>query len=206
LDDLGTDIIVIHPFTHEISQSSAKEFVERLIKHLDFRQLWAGQDFALGRAREGNVSYLIALGQELNYQVHIADPVLDGGRIISSSHIRHLITEGSIDNANKLLGRPYRISGEVVHGDGRGKLIGIPTANLDTRAEKLVPGAGVYACKVNINNQVWASAVNIGTRPTFESKDHASHVEAHILDYSDDLWAGNLTRIYCQTSRGNTLS
>jgi riboflavin kinase/FMN adenylyltransferase len=138
----------------------------------------------------------------IKLQVHVADPVMDGGRIISSSYIRNLLTEGSIENANMLLGRPYRISGEVVHGDGRGKRIGIPTANLDTGAEKLIPGAGVYACKVYINNQARASAVNIGTRPTFESKDRASHVEAHILDYSDDLYGQEISLEFIGRLRG----
>jgi riboflavin kinase/FMN adenylyltransferase len=188
LDELGADIVVTHPFTHEISQSTAREYISYLMDHLGFRQLWVGYDFALGKGREGNVAYLKMLGQELGYQVHVVEPVISNGIAISSSQIRNLITEGNIDKANRLLGRPYRVVGEVVHGDRRGKGIGIPTANLETGNEKLIPGAGVYACRVQISDKFWPAAVNVGTRPTFVSSDHRSHVEAHILDYSTDLY------------------
>ena len=189
LDELGTDIVVTHPFTYEISQSTAREYVTYLINHLGFRQLWLGYDFALGKGREGNVSYLKHLGEELGYHVHLIEPVMSDGITISSSQIRKLIIDGNIFEATKWLGRPYQVVGEVVHGDGRGKGIGIPTANLETGDEKLIPGAGVYACRARIFNEFWPAAVNIGTRPTFESADQRSHVEAHILDYSSDLYS-----------------
>lgn len=189
LDQLDIDIVVTHPFTYEISQSSAREFIVYLLDHLGFQQLWVGQDFALGKGREGNVAYLTQLGAELGYQVHVINPVMVDGSIISSSRIRNLIKEGNIEKANKLLGRSYRLDGSVVHGDGRGKSIGIPTANLDTGNEKLIPRAGVYAGRAIISGKTWPAAINIGTRPTFENADLRSHVEAHILDYSSDLYS-----------------
>ena len=188
LDELGTDIVVTHPFTYEISQSTAREYVSYLKDHLGFRQLWVGYDFALGKGREGNVSYLEQLGEELGYHVHVVEPVMADGSTISSSQIRKLIIDGNIVEANKWLGRAYQVGGEVVHGDGRGKGIGIPTANLETGDEKLIPGAGVYACRAIIFDELWPAAVNIGIRPTFERADQRSHVEAHILDYSNDLY------------------
>ena len=100
------------------------------MEHLDFRQLWAGNDFALGKGREGDIEFLRLLGEKLNYQVHVFEPILSDGQTVSSSLIRNLLMDGNIEEANKLLGRPYLISGEVIHGDGRGKSIGIPTANL----------------------------------------------------------------------------
>ncbi len=193
LDQLGVDIVVTHPFTYEISQSPAREFMLYLQSHLGFLALWVGHDFALGKGREGNTEYLTRLGAELGYQVHVIEPVTFEGTIISSSRIRNLLNEGNIDTANKLLGRPYRLEGTVVHGDGRGKTIGIPTANLDTGTEKLVPGAGVYASRAIVSGRVWPAAVNIGTRPTFESVDMLSHVEAHILDFSSDLYSQVIT-------------
>jgi len=202
LDELGTDIVVTHPFTYEISQSTAREYVSNLIDHLGFRQLWVGYDFALGKGREGDVSYLNQLGAELGYNVHVIEPVISDGYIISSSQIRKLITDGNIAEANKLLGRTYRVVGEVVHGDGRGKEIGIPTANLETGNEKLIPAAGVYACQAQIFDEVWLAAVNIGTRPTFESTDQRSHVEAHILDYSNDLYTQKIALEFIARLRG----
>jgi riboflavin kinase/FMN adenylyltransferase len=193
LDELGTDVVITHPYTFEISQSTAREFVCYLMEHLGFQQLWAGIDFALGRGREGNIDYLKLLGRELNYQVHIVEPITADGRTISSSLIRNLLVEGKIAEANKLSGRPYQVTGEVIHGDGRGKSIGIPTANLETGNEKLIPRAGVYACQVIIMDKRWPAAVNIGIRPTFESSDERAHVEAHILDYSEDLYSQQIS-------------
>jgi riboflavin kinase/FMN adenylyltransferase len=202
LDELATDIVVTHPFTHEISQSTAREYISYLMDHLGFRQLWVGYDFALGKGREGNVSYLKQLGEEYEYKVHVIEPVTPDGKTISSSQIRNLLTGGNIVEANNLLGRPYRIVGEVVHGDGRGKGIGIPTANLETSDEKLIPGAGVYASRVQILDEYWPAAVNIGTRPTFESSDQRSHVEAHILDYSGDLYSQKIAVEFIARLRG----
>jgi riboflavin kinase/FMN adenylyltransferase len=202
LDELCTDIVITHPFTYELSQSTARDFVSQLMDHLGFRQLWVGYDFALGKGREGNVPFLKVLGEELGYQVHIVEPVLSNGRAISSSQIRNLIAAGNITEANKLLGRPYRVAGDVVHGDGRGKGIGIPTANLDTGDDKLIPGAGVYACMVEISGKLWPAAVNVGTRPTFASSDQRSHVEAHILEFSNDLYAQRITVEFIARLRG----
>jgi riboflavin kinase/FMN adenylyltransferase len=202
LDELGIDFVITHPFTLELSQSSAREYVSYLLGHLGFRQLWVGYDFALGKGREGNVAYLQALGEEFKYQVHVVEPVMVDGRIASSSGIRSLITEGNITEANQLLGRFYRVDGEVVHGDGRGKRIGIPTANIDTGDEKLIPGAGVYACQVQVLNRLFPAAVNVGTRPTFENTDKKSHVEAHILDYSGDLYTQNISLEFIERLRG----
>lgn len=202
LDDLNPDVVIIHPFTLELSRSTAREFVEYLQEHLDFRQLWTGSDFALGKGREGNVTYLEQLGDQFNYQVHIFKPVLSHGRTISSSRVRNLLIEGNIDEANVLLGKPYQITGEVIHGDGRGKSIGIPTANLGTGNEKLVPGAGVYACKVQLDNRNYLAAVNIGTHPTFESCNPRVNIEAHILDYSGELYSRQLSINFISRIRG----
>jgi len=202
LDELGTDFVITHPFTYEISQSSARTFVDYLDVHLGFRQLWVGLDFALGKGREGNVRYLEQLGDELNFQVHVVDPFTTDGQTISSSYIRNLLMSGMVEEAARLLGRHYRVEGEVIHGDGRGKSIGIPTANLDTGKEKLLPGAGVYACRVQIKGECWPAAVNIGTRPTFESADQSSHIEAHILDYSKDLYTQRISLEFISRLRG----
>jgi riboflavin kinase/FMN adenylyltransferase len=202
LDQLDTDIVVTHPFTYEISQSSARDYVSYLMEHLGFHQLWVGYDFALGKGREGNVSYLNKLGDELGYQVKVIQPVMLDGRTISSSLIRQLIIEGNVADARKYLGRPYRLEGEVVRGDGRGKRIGTPTANLETGDEKLIPSAGVYACQARVLGELFPAAVNIGTRPTFDSADQRSHVEAHILDFSKDLYTQRITIEFIDRLRG----
>jgi len=202
LEELGIDIIITHPFTFELSQSTAREFILYLQEHLRFHQLWVGYDFALGKGREGNVNYLKIIGGEFNYQVNIVKPVITGVQIVSSSQIRNLLLEGSVDEANNMLGRPYKVTGVVIHGDGRGKSIGIPTANLETGNEKLIPGTGVYACRAQIRDELYLAAVNIGTRPTFESADQRSHIEAHILDYTDDLYGYQISIEFIAKLRG----
>jgi riboflavin kinase / FMN adenylyltransferase len=202
LDALDVDFIITYPFTRELSQQTAQGFVVYLLEHLGFQQLWAGNDFALGKNREGDIKYLRHLGDELNYQVHVVDPISFNDQIISSSQVRKLLSEGRIEDANRFLGRSYEIEGKVIRGDGRGKSIGIPTANLMTGDEKLIPCVGVYACKAKIKDKFWPAAVNIGTRPTFESADRGMHVEAHILDYSGDLYSKQLTIEFVSRLRG----
>jgi riboflavin kinase/FMN adenylyltransferase len=202
LDELGADIVITHPFTYELSQSTAREYITYLMDHLGFRQLWVGYDFALGKGREGNVPYLKLLGEEFGYTVHVVDPVTSNGKIVSSSLIRNLLSGGEVAGANKLLARSYRLEGIVVHGDGRGKRIGIPTANLETGDEKLIPGAGVYACMAQIQSKYWPAAVNVGTRPTFEDTDQKSHVEAHILDFSSELYGQEIALEFIERLRG----
>lgn len=202
LDQLDVDIVITYPFTYELSQSTAREYISFLKNHLGFQQLWVGYDFALGKGREGNVPYLKVLGEEFDYSVHVVEPVKSNDRIVSSSLIRKLILEGTVIEANKLLGRYYRVAGEVIHGDGRGKKIGIPTANLDTGDEKLIPSAGVYACRAQVQDKFWPAAVNVGIRPTFESTDQRSHVEAYILDFSEDLYGQVIALDFIERLRG----
>ncbi|NJD60452.1 MAG: bifunctional riboflavin kinase/FMN adenylyltransferase [Anaerolineales bacterium] len=202
LDGLGVDIVITHPFTYELSQSSAREYLTYLKNHLGFNLLWVGHDFALGKGREGNIEFLKAHEAEFGYKLHVEEPVKDDGQVVSSSLIRNLLTMGNISEAGRMLGRPYQVTGVVVQGDGRGKKIGIPTANLETGTEKLIPCAGVYACYAELDGKKLLAAVNVGTRPTFENTDHLSHVEAYILDFSDDLYNRKLSLIFIERLRG----
>lgn len=202
LDHLGVDVVIVHPFTHELSQSSAEDFIQSIKAHLGFKELWVGEDFSLGRNREGNVKYLKDHQRKFGYKVHVVEPVKVEGRTISSSLIRTYIGEGKVEEANKLLGRRYRMSGIVVHGDGRGKSIGIPTANLETGPEKMIPGSGVYACIAQIGADIYSAAVNIGIRPTFESSDTTAHIEAHVLDFSNELYDQQIAIEFVSRLRG----
>jgi riboflavin kinase / FMN adenylyltransferase len=112
--------------------------------------------------------------------------------VISSSQIRRALAAGEARQAATLLGRPYRLSGEVVHGDGRGRTIGIPTANLALPTERFVPKTGVYACLANVEGEKWPAVTNIGVRPTFENQPSLPQVETHLLDYSQDLYGKRL--------------
>ncbi len=193
LGELGVDAVITHPFNMQVAAMSAHEFMATLHRHLELKHLCVGSDFALGRGREGDVPMLQRLGDEFGYSVEAVQPVEVDGRVVSSSLIRAHLAAGEVEQVARLLGRPYQVSGEVVLGDGRGKLLGIPTANLTVWAERALPKAGVYVCQARLNDRVWGAVTNVGVRPTFETQPVQPRVEAHILDFSDDIYGQQLS-------------
>ena len=189
---LGLDAVITHPFDRTVSEMSAHDFMARLKKHLGLRYLLIGYDFALGKGREGNAQRLTELGRELGYSVTVIDAVSDESGVISSTEIRKLVSVGSVTEAAKLLGRNYALSGPVVHGDGRGRRINIPTANIHYPESKLLPANGIYACHAWIGADRFAAATNIGVNPTFTPDKRTVNVEAHILDFDRDLYGQNV--------------
>jgi riboflavin kinase/FMN adenylyltransferase len=185
---LGVDVVVTHPFNQEVANMSAFEFMARLQRHLGLRHLCVGPDFALGHRREGDIPTLQRIGLQFGYSLDVFNPVKLDGRIVSSSNIRSALADGEIESVNRLLGRAYLISGRVVRGDGRGRTIGIPTANLDVWIERVLPKSGVYACLVEVDGKTLKAVSNIGVRPTFQNRPVPSRVEAHILDFDRDLY------------------
>jgi len=188
LGEIGVDFVITHPFTKSLAQSTARSFMLYLKEQLGLRHLYVGHDFALGRDRQGDVPTLSRLGKELGYSVHTFPPIQMNGEVVSSSQIRAALSMGDIQKAHRLLGRPYRLSGEVVGGDGRGRSLGIPTANLAVWAERALPKAGVYVCLVTVDGEVLQAVANVGVRPTFETRLFSPTVEAHILDFNEDLY------------------
>lgn len=183
LGQAGVDVVITHPFNEDVSHIPAADFMAQLHAHLGLTQLWVGHDFALGHNREGDLPTLREIGQQLGYTVHAIDAItVDGGQIVSSSLIRQLLRQGEVVEAGSLLGRPYRLAGEVVHGDKRGRTIDIPTANLSIWPERLIPGIGVYACRAHLAGVAYGAVTNVGVRPTFKHDD-APHVETHLLDF-----------------------
>jgi riboflavin kinase / FMN adenylyltransferase len=186
---LGVDDVITMPFTRELAGLTALEFMQKVKQHITITNLWVGYDFALGRNREGDIPTLTRIGEELGYQTHIFKPVSENGEPISSRLVRRLLSEGEVGQAASLLGRYYDISGKIVHGDGRGRLIGIPTTNLEYDLERLLPRPGIYATFVHHAGKVFPSVTNIGTNPTFITAPMAHlRVETHLLDFSGDLY------------------
>ena len=190
---LGVDAVITHLFDRVTSDISARDFMTLLARRLGLGHLIIGYDFALGKGREGNAGRLTELGQELGYTVQVIDAVGDESGVISSTEIRKLVSVGSVDAAANLLGRPYALSGTVIHGDGRGRRINIPTANLCYPENKLIPANGIYACRARLGAHLWAAAVNIGFNPTFTPDKRTVNVEAHLLDFDRDLYGETLT-------------
>lgn len=188
LGELGVDVVITHPFNKEVAARTARDFVTGLYQHLKMHCLCVGHDFALGRGREGNIAFLEHLGQELGYSLHVLEAVTVDGEAISSSRIRAALANGDLGTANRMLGRPHIVTGPVVHGDGRGHTIGIPTANLDVWPELILPRPGVYACYAHLDGRTWPAVTNVGYRPTFENQPALPRVETHLLEFGQDLY------------------
>lgn len=188
LGDMGVDVVVTHPFNHEVRTMRAEAFVDNLLKSLNMTSLRVGTDFALGYQREGNVDYLRELGQEKGYGLRPIDLVSfnDGGEIISSSSIRHLLQAGDVQEANSLLGRAYAVDGTVIQGDQRGRLIGFPTANMKVWEQQILPSQGVYAGWATVDGERFMAVTNLGTRPTFDGASLS--LEPHLLDFDRDIY------------------
>ncbi len=182
---VGVDVVVTLPFSSELAQLSAREFVHLLKDHLKMRGLIVGPDFALGRGREGDADKLRLLGKEMGFSVEVISPMVLDGEVVSSSAIRQDLAQGNVEKVGKLIGRFFSLSGRIVSGNGRGRTLGFPTANLELKADQALPADGVYATIAHIDHRLMPSVTNIGVRPTFGGSKHL--VETHIFDYKGDL-------------------
>jgi riboflavin kinase/FMN adenylyltransferase len=185
--DLGVDLLIVLPFTTEVMHFTAQQFMQQVQQAIALRELWIGWDFALGRKREGNLTRLRELGQELGYSVHPVDAfTLADGMPISSTRIREALLAGDVEAAAVLLGRHFGLRGPVMKGDQRGRKIGFPTANIQVNEQHVLPGDGVYVCRALVDGQRYGAVTNIGLRPTFDGKRRT--VEAYLLDFVDDIY------------------
>lgn len=201
LGDLGVDLVLTYPFTPEISRLSPEDFISQLHKHLKFSELWVGYDFALGKDRQGTPVLLKNLGETYKFKVHEVAAFTQKSEVVSSSMIRKLIRTGMIQKANELLGRPFEISGEVIKGENRGKSLGFATLNLDVVPEMVDIKPGVYACRAIIKGTTYSAVTNIGYRPTFGEDLQAPRIEAHLLDFSGDLYGAQVSLVFIDRLR-----
>jgi riboflavin kinase / FMN adenylyltransferase len=198
---LGVSSILTLKFDQPLANLTAYEFMSILHHQLKFSCLLIGHDFKLGANHEGSFLRLSEIGKELGYNIKAIEPVQSSSQVVSSSLIRTLISAGDISRANNLLGRWYSVNGEIVHGDGRGKHIGIPTANLEPWREKLIPGRGIYAAFAEWNGKLYRAVVNIGLRPTFYSKPTLQTFEVHLLDFNQDIYGSRLILYFVKRIR-----
>lgn len=185
---LGMDIVITQRFTRDLSTVSAFEYMSQLKQALGLGHLLIGYDFALGKGREGNAKRLAEIGRELGYEVEVVHAVSDESGVISSTEIRKLVSTGNVAEAANLLGYNYSLRGEVIHGDGRGRRINIPTANIDYPKQKVTPPNGIYVCWAHIGTERYMAAANIGFNPTFTPDKTTPSLEAHLLDFSGDIY------------------
>jgi riboflavin kinase / FMN adenylyltransferase len=195
----GLDVLVLLHFTPQMAHTPAEEFVRLMAENLHMTELWVGQDFALGRGREGDVAALREMGKRYGFALHVVEPVLVDSRPASSTWVRELLAAGQVAEARRVLGRPYSIAGEVVSGSSRGRCPGYPTANLAVRSERALPPDGVYATYATIGEQRLRAVANIGNRPSFGEGQRA--VEVHILDYQGNLMGRDVVVEFVQRLR-----
>lgn len=178
------------PFA-EVRNLGPSAFIEYLQAAYPFSAIITGDNFKFGYQRSGDVDTLKQLGADYSFQTHAVAAVRHAGQVISSSRIREAVCSGYVQVVNEMLGRPYLISGQVVHGEKRGRQIGFPTANVQG-IKNVIPATGVYAVRVSINNgPLLPAALNIGHLPSIADERPLS-VEAHILDYNDDCYDQNI--------------
>jgi riboflavin kinase / FMN adenylyltransferase len=192
---LGVEELIVIPFDADFARRSAEDFVnDVLVGALGATRVAIGENFRFGHKAQGDSQRLSADGR---FQT-VVHPLLEvGGEIVSSSHIRGLVLAGELSEANQLLGTPFQLSGEVMHGDERGRELGFPTANLIPEDALACPGHGVYACLSDGR----PAAVSIGVRPTFKT-GRGELIEAYLLDFDGDLYGSTLRLEFLERLRG----
>jgi riboflavin kinase/FMN adenylyltransferase len=178
LEELGVEATLVVEFTLELARLEPEQFADEVLRSIGTETVVAGEDFRFGRGRTGDLALLDRVGFET-----VPVPILEG---VSSSRIRELVTDGDVAGAARLLGRPVEVEGTVVTGDERGGTLGFPTANLDIRPELLLPANGIYAGAAGEHR----AAISIGTNPHYGGRER--RVEAHLLDFSGDLYGQRL--------------
>src|SRR5687767_1324949 len=196
----GMQGLAVVRFTSELSHWEPETFVRTvLVEWLHVAEVWVGANFLFGHNREGNFSVLRSLGARYGFRAEKIDPVRYKDFVVSSTRVRRLVTEGRVDEAAALLGHHYFIDGVVERGAGRGREMGVPTANLRA-VNELAPPSGVYATTVTIDGVVRPSITNIGMRPTFGDVDEPV-IETHVFDFDRDLYGRELRLSFVQRLR-----
>lgn len=196
----GVDVMVRVRFDREYAARSPEDFARGTLSgELGAKEIWIGPDFAFGRGRKGNLELMSRLGAELGFGVHSLPAFMIDGQRVSSTRVRQAVGACDFAGAQRLLGRPYELRGVVAHGHNRGEKLGYPTANLVPR-EECIPPEGVYAAWVDMRGRRRVAAVNVGHNPTFGDVDRV--VEAHILDYDEDLYGELIALTFVEAIRG----
>ena len=192
LEDTGIDRLAVVPFTRQVQMMSPEAFVATyLVEYLHAKVVVLGYDHGFGKGRGGDPDTMRALGDRYGFEVSIVPPVMVGDLPVSSSRLRDLVRTGRILEARELLGGGYPVSGRVAPGDGRGRQLGYPTANIvPDDSMKLLPPDGVYAARAFVPEQ-YAAVINLGLRPTFNGKNRL--LEAHLLDFDGDLYGRRIS-------------
>lgn len=202
LEQLGVDLTVVIPFTTEFAATPPEQFVrDVLAKGIGVASVFVGHDHMFGKDRAGNEDLLRTLGSELGFSVVPVPPLECDGIVVSSTKVRDALYTGNVMLANHMLGRAYSYRGTVVKGDGRGRTLGVPTANVSGISEhKLLPAIGVYVVTATVSGVEYQGVASIGVRPTFTT-DAEPVLEVHLLDTDANIYHCPITVSFLQYLR-----
>ncbi len=201
IETLGPEAALVIHFDKVFSQKTGEEFIRELAGAWSgIQSICVGANFVFGHKRSGNVDLLKKLGNELKFSVHGMAAVSLDGRTVSSTRIREAIRAGDLDAASQMLGRAYSIAGPVIEGDKLGRKLGFPTANLDATGLALPP-CGVYAIHAIVRGNTHRAVLNIGTRPTLGNPNPSLRIEAHLLDFTGELYGEEMEIVFAEKLR-----
>ncbi len=202
-EKFGIDHLVVFPFNEAFSKLSYTNFVEKiLVEKMKTHCLVVGYDHKFGKNREGGFEYLKNCAERFNFEIERLNVLSVDEENVSSTKIREALQSGEIKKANHYFGYEYTLHGTIVSGKQLGRKLGFPTANIETSDKhKIIPGYGVYAVKVIVNNQYYNGMLNIGTRPTFNRNADNRSIEVNIFDFSGDIYKQEITLIFVDKIR-----
>jgi riboflavin kinase/FMN adenylyltransferase len=196
---MGIGASLVLKFDADLAQESAEDFVKKyLVDTMSARAVLVGATFRFGHKQLGDVELLRELGRRWGFEVVIVTPVIDGGDVVSSTAIREAVRGGRVEDARRMLGRPFALVGEIRPGTGQGRKLVVPTLNLATEQETL-PKTGVYVTETVLSGGTYRSVTNVGVRPTFDGKRLA--IESHLFDFAEVLTAGLMKVRFLQRLR-----
>ncbi len=202
-EKFGIDHLVVYPFNKAFSELTYSEFVEQiLVEKMGTRCLVVGYDHKFGKNREGGFEYLKKCADKYSFEVEKLDALIVGEENVSSTKIREALQSGDIKKANLYFGYKFSLLGIVISGKQVGRKIGFPTANIVTSDKhKIIPGYGVYAVKVIVNDKNYNGMLNIGSRPTFNKNADSRSIEVNIFDFADDIYEQEITLVFIDKIR-----
>lgn len=188
LEELGIERYVLFPFHEKTASMEPEEFVEEiLVKTMQVKELFVGTDFRFGKERKGDVTLLNKLAKQYDFAFEAVEKRMYEGAEVSSTRIRDCIVHGQMEDAAAMLGMPYQVSGEIIHGKNLGHKIGVPTINQAVPDGKILPRLGVYCAKVMVDGKEYQGIANVGSKPTVQNEP-VYGVETHLFDCSEDLY------------------
>jgi riboflavin kinase/FMN adenylyltransferase len=186
-------------FDRELASLSPEDFVRQfLVDAMGARAIFIGGNFRFGHRQSGDATMLAEMGERWGFDVDIVPPVIEGGVVISSTAIRKALRDGDVEEATRMLGRPFALAAEIRTGTGQGRKLVVPTLNLVTEQEML-PKNGVYATRVKVGGKIYRAVTNVGVRPTFDGARIT--VESHLFDFSQTLTSGPMEVAFCRRLR-----